>query len=205
VATVLDADSARWLADLRGRGAVREQAVARLHAMLLGVTRAEAARRRGSLPPDVVGDLDHLCQQAANDAAVAILAKLDTFRGASRFTTWAYKFAILEVSVRLRLRSWSKRRVDLDENAWERLAGPSPGAGSSLEEKELLGAVRELVRTKLTEHQRGVFLAVVGREVPIDVIAERTGSSRGAVYKTLHDARRRLRDAMIESGFLEAE
>jgi RNA polymerase sigma-70 factor (ECF subfamily) len=136
---------------------------------------------------------------------VAVLRKLDSFRGASRFTTWAYKFAVLEVSVRLRRRAWSTRRVALDEVTWGRLAAPSHGPERSIEEQELISEVRRHVETTLTEHQRRVFLAVVGEQIPIDVIAERTGSSRGAVYKTLHDARRKLRDAMILSGFLGAE
>ena len=201
----LDPDSARWLAELRSEGPVREQAAARLHAMLHGAARVEAARRRGSLPSDIAGDLDDLCLQAAADATVAVLGKLDSFRGSSRFTTWAYKFAILEVSVRLRRRSWNKRRVALDEASWGSLVEPSRGPDRSLEEQELLGVVRTLVETTLTERQRGVFLAAVGEEIPIDVIAERTGSSRGAVYKTLHDARRKLRDAMGTSGLLGAE
>jgi RNA polymerase sigma-70 factor (ECF subfamily) len=173
--------------------------------MLHGVARAEAARRRGSLPSDIAGDLDDLCLQAANDAALAIMSKLDSFRGASRFTTWAYKFAVLEVSVRLRRRAWSTRRVALDDASWGRLTEPSQGPERSLEERELLAAVRNLVETTLTEHQRRVFLAVVAEEIPIDVIAERTGGSRGAVYKTLHDARRKLREAMVKAGLLESE
>lgn len=194
--TTLDADSARWLSELRAEGATRERSVARLHAMLHGIARAEAARRRGTLPSDLAGDLDDLCLQAANDAAVAVLAKLDGFRGASRFTTWAYKFAILEVSVRLRRRAWSTRRLELDEASWGRLATPSPGPEQDFQHRELLDRVRNLVTTTLTEHQRRIFLAVVGEEIPIDVIAERTGSSRGAIYKTLHDARSKLREAM---------
>jgi RNA polymerase sigma-70 factor (ECF subfamily) len=173
--------------------------------MLHGVARAEAARRRGSLPGDIAGDFDDLCLQAANDAALAILGKLDTFRGASRFTTWVYKFAVFEVSTRLRRRSWSKRRVSLDEASWGTLAEPAPGPDGSVQERELLAAVRSFVETTLTEHQRGVFLAVVGEEIPIDVIAERNGSSRGAVYKTLHDARRKLWNALGASGLLEAD
>jgi len=203
--TALDSDSAQWLADLRSQGSVREQAVGRLHAMLHGVARAEAARRRGSLPDDIAGDLDDLCLQAANDAAVAVLSKLDSFRGASRFTTWAYKFAVLEVSARLRRRSWSHRRVVLDEASWGHLAEPAQVPGGSIDERRLLEAVRNLVETTLTEHQRMIFLAVVGEEIPIDVIAERIGSSRGAVYKTLHDARRKLRHSLRESGLLEGK
>ncbi len=143
--------------------------------------------------------------QAANDATTAILGKLDGFRGASRFTTWAYKFAVLEVSVRLRRRAWSTRRVALDEVSWGRLADAVPGTEQALEERQLLAAVRRLVETTLTNRQRSVFLAAVADEIPIDVIAERTGSSRGAVYKTLHDARRKLRDSLVAAGHLEAE
>jgi RNA polymerase sigma-70 factor (ECF subfamily) len=203
--TMLDSDSARWLEELRSIGPVREQALGRLHAMLLNIARAESFRRRGSLPAEIAGDIDDLCLQAANDAAVAILAKLDDFRGASRFTTWAYKFGLLEISTRLRRRAWNARRVDLGEASWGRLAEPSQGPDRSLEEKELLAGVRKLVETTLTDHQRHVFLAVVAEEIPVDVIAERTQSSRGAVYKALHDARRKLRDGMITAGLLEAE
>jgi RNA polymerase sigma-70 factor (ECF subfamily) len=201
----LDAESARWVECLRGEPSVREAAVTRLHTMLHGVARAEAYRRRGSLPSDVAGDLDDLCLQAANDAVTAVVRKLDDFRGASRFTTWAYKFAVLEISVRLRRRVWSTRRVDLDEVSWGGLADSAAGADRDLEQRELLSAVRNAVETTLTKHQRGVFLAVVAEEVPIDVVAERTGSTRGAVYKVLHDARRKLREALRAAGHLESE
>ena len=205
VSLQLDAESARWVETLRGEPPVREPAVARLHSMLLGVARAEAYRRRGSLPADVAGEIDDLCLQAANDAATAVVRKLDDFRGASRFTTWAYKFAVLEISVRLRRRVWSTRRVDLNEASWGRLADSAPGADRDLAQRELFSAVRTAVETTLTRHQRGVFLAVVAEEVPIDVVADRTGSTRGAVYKVLHDARRKLREALRAAGHLESE
>src|SRR5262245_5073374 len=145
----LDSDSARWLADLREEGPARERAVARLHAMLHGVARAEAMRRRGRLPADLSSDLDDLCLQAANDATLSVLRKLGDFRGASRFTTWAYKFAVLEISVRLRRRAWSTRRVALDEASWGRLADPSHGPEHSIDQENLLSAVRKLVATTL--------------------------------------------------------
>ena len=201
----LDAESSRWLDALRGDAASRTPALARLHTMMLGVARAEGYRRRGSLSADVAADLDDLCLQAANDAVLAILKKLDEFRGESRFTTWAYRFAILEISVRLRRRAWSARQVDLDEVSWGRLADPSPAADSGVEQQEFVHAVRNAVRTTLTRHQRRVFLAVVAEEIPIDVVADRMNSTRGAVYKVLHDARRKLRDALTAAGHLETE
>ena len=173
--------------------------------MLLGIARAEANRRRPSLRSDVAADLDDLCEQAANDALAAIARKLAEFRGASRFTTWAYKFAVLEVSVRLRRRAWSTRRVALDESSWGRLADPAQDVQRSLEQREMLAAVRKAVEETLTEHQRRVFLAAVAEEIPIDVLAERTGSTRGAIYKVVHDARRKLRSALETAGLREAE
>jgi RNA polymerase sigma-70 factor (ECF subfamily) len=171
--------------------------------MLFRMARAEGNRRRGSLPGDLVADLDDLCTQAANDALAAIVKKLDGFRGASRFTTWAYKFVLLEVSVRLRRRAWSTRRVELNEAAWGRLAYSGEDVHRTLQERETLNAVRKAVDETLTEHQRCVFLAAVAEEVPIDVIAERIGSSRGAIYKVVHDARRKLRAALATAGHLE--
>src|SRR5262245_58463529 len=198
----LDAESSRWIETLRGEPSVRQAAVARLHTMLHGVARAEAYRRRGSLPADVAGDLDDLCLQAANDAVSAVVRKLDEFRGASRFTTWAYKFAVLEISVRLRRRVWNTRRVDLDQAAWGRREDSVPTADRDLEHREFVSAVRNAVETTLTEYQRRVFLAVVAEEVPIDVVAERAGTTRGAVYKVLHDARRKLREVLRSTGHL---
>lgn len=201
----MDEASSEWLTALRASAPIRDQAIERLHAMLLGVARGEAFRRRGSLGAEVVGELDDICMQAANDALGALLRKLDEFRGASRFTTWAYKFAVLEVSVRLRRRAWTQRRVALDQTAWEQMADSSPGGLHDLEEDELLRAVRNAVDATLTDHQRRVFLAATIEEVPIDVLAERLGSTRGAVYKALHDARRRLRETLTASGHLEVE
>ena len=201
----LDETSRRWLEELRSSGTVRDDALRRLHAVLLGIARAEAHRRRWTLPSDVAADLDDLCAQAANDALAAIVRKLDDFRGASRFTTWAYKFAVFEVSVRLRRRAWSTRRIALDETAWGRLADAAQDVQGSLERRETLGVVRKAIEETLTEHQRRVFLAAVVEEIPIDVVAERLDSSRGAIYKVVHDARRKLRAALETAGLREAE
>jgi RNA polymerase sigma-70 factor (ECF subfamily) len=199
---VLDAESVRWIEELRATGVLGEQARGCLHAMLHRVTRAEAFRRRHTLPAEVQGDLADLCLQAADDSTLAVLGKLDQFRGASRFTSWAYKFAVLEISVRLRRRAWAHRQVALGEEAWKFLPDTAPGAPEILEERELLAAVREAALATLTKHQRAIFAAAVIEEVPIDVIAERLGSTRGAIYKTLHDARFKLRRALSASGML---
>jgi RNA polymerase sigma-70 factor, ECF subfamily len=136
--------------------------------------------------------------QAAGDALVAVLAKLDTFRGASRFTTWAYKFALLEAGVKARRRAWQGREIPLADDAWGAFADPGPSAHDSATTGELLRAIRTAVETELTDHQREVFVALALQEVPIDVLAERRSTTRGALYKTLHDARRRLRAALAD-------
>ena len=138
-------------------------------------------------------EIDDLAAQAADDAMVALLGKLDTFRGASRFTTWAYKFALLEAGVKARRRAWRDREVLLDEDAWPAVTDSGPSAQQVLEDAETLRAVRDAMHTTLTRHQREVFVALALNGVPIDVLAERLDTTRGALYKTLHDARRKLR------------
>jgi len=185
---------------LRVTGPEHDEAVAELYELLLRAARFELNRRRGSLAHVPHEELEDLAVQAADDALVAVLAKLDTFRGASRFTTWAYKFALLEAGVKARRRAWHGREVMLSEEAWPVFADPAPSAQRTLEEAQLLDAIRTAVQDRLTPHQREVFVALALKEVPIDVLAERLGTTRGALYKTLHDARRKLRASLEEAG-----
>jgi len=193
-------DSQDWLRALHGPPAIRDAAIAELHALLLRGAHHELARRRDTLTHIRGEELHDLATQAADDALVAILAKLDTFRGASRFTTWAYKFVLLEAGVKARRRTWHGREVALEAESWPLIADASPGAHQAVEEIELLHAIRDAVRTELTPHQREVFSALALNGVPIDVLAERLATTRGALYKTLHDARRKLRAALAAVG-----
>jgi RNA polymerase sigma-70 factor (ECF subfamily) len=193
-------ESRAWLDALRATGTEREAAIAALHGLLLRGARFELARRRASLTHLGRGELDDLALQATDDALVAVLAKLDTFRGASRFTTWAYKFVLLEAGTRARRRAWDGREVQLDEAHWPAFPDPGRSAQEQLEEAERFAALRDAVATALTGHQRQVFTALALNGVPIDVLAERLGSTRGALYKTLHDARKKLRDALTAAG-----
>jgi RNA polymerase sigma-70 factor, ECF subfamily len=188
----LDAVSRSWVDELALPPGRRDAAVARLHEHLLRTARFELARRRAALAGVPRAEIDDLAMQAADDALVAVLRKLPTFRGASRFTTWAAKFAILEAAVKARRRTWQDREIVLDPDAWERFGGDT-SAAQAVEQAEQLAAIRDGIRTALTPHQREILVAAVLNEVPIDVLAERLGSTRGAVYKTLHDARRNLR------------
>jgi RNA polymerase sigma-70 factor, ECF subfamily len=195
------ADSAAWLSALRSTGAVRDQAVARLHELLVRAARFEVSRRRGAVSHIRGEELDDLALQAADDALVAVLAKLDDYRGASRFTTWAYKFALLEAGVRLRRRAWQEREVVLKPEAWPLMADAGHGPQSQAETNELMHALRCSIDACLTDHQRDVLVALALNGVPLDVLAERLNTTRGALYKTLHDARRKLRSDLAGRGF----
>jgi RNA polymerase sigma-70 factor, ECF subfamily len=195
------ADEARlWISDLRAPAPVRDRALAELHALLLRAARFELGRRRGQLAHLAPSDLDDLAVQAADDALMAILAKLDTFRGTSRFTTWAYKFALLEAGVKARRRAWHGREIVIDEQTWPEFPAAGRSAQQRLEDGELLSALRDAVQASLTPHQREVFTALALNDVPIDVLAERLETTRGALYKTLHDARRKLRSVLDAAG-----
>jgi RNA polymerase sigma-70 factor (ECF subfamily) len=194
------ADPRPWTAELRAAGPVRDAAIGDLHELLLRGARFELNRRRAALDHLGHGELDDLATQAADDALVAILAKLDTFRGASRFTTWAYKFVLLEAGVKARRRAWHGREVTFDSEAWPAFADPGRSSHETLEDAELLAAIRDAIRSALTPHQREVFVALTLNGVPIDVLAERLTTTRGALYKTLHDARRKLRAVLAEAG-----
>jgi RNA polymerase sigma-70 factor (ECF subfamily) len=196
-----DTESRAWLSALRGSGAERDAAVARLHELLVRAARFELSRRRAALSHVRGEELEDIAMQAADDALVAVLAKLDDYRGASRFTTWAYKFALLEAGVRLRRRAWQEREVVLEPEAWPRIEVSADGPERQAEAGELMGAIKAAIADCLTTHQREVLVALALNGVPIDVLAERLNTTRGALYKTLHDARRKLRGELAEKGF----
>ncbi len=196
----LDADSAAWVARLRPGAQGHEAAIEDLHALLLKAARFEVARRRAALGQLRDSDHEDLAQQSADDALMAVLRKLGDFRGESRFTTWAYKFALLEAAVKVRRRAWVGREVQLESNAWAGIAERMHTPHEDAETRELIGVLQEAIRGELTAHQREVLVAIALNDVPIDVLAERLDSSRGALYKTLHDARRKLRAALAKRG-----
>jgi RNA polymerase sigma-70 factor (ECF subfamily) len=192
--THLDPESRAWLDALTADGRRREAAIERLHALLERAARFEILRRRQT------GELDELATTAADEALMAILRKLHTYRGDSRFTTWAYKFALLEAGVRVRRRAWQDREVPLEEDGWARLADRRAAPDAGAETSELLAAIQRAIVDGLTERQRTVLIAVTLNDVPIDVLAERMSTTRGALYKTLHDARRKLRAHLRAEG-----
>jgi RNA polymerase sigma-70 factor (ECF subfamily) len=201
----LELESRAWLEGLRASGPEQAAMLERLHDLVLRAAHAEAGRRRHLYPEIVGAELDDLCRQAADDAVVAITGKLDGFRGASRFTTWAYGFAVLEISVKLRRHAWRGGSIPTadDDVTWSRLAAGGGSAQARVESAELLAALRRAVSEELSPRQRQVFVAVALNGVEIDVLAAQLRSTRGAVYKVLHDARQKLRARLEREGHLE--
>jgi RNA polymerase sigma-70 factor, ECF subfamily len=201
-AASLDPDSAEWLRLLADAGPGREAALARLHEMLLRIARGEA-RRRGPRLQLTGPELDDLAYQAAADALIAITGKLGQFRGESRFTTWAYKFVIFEVSAKIGRHFWRHPSVPFDAEDWERLPGRFGfDPAQEAEWRDLLAALRRAVDEVLTARQRKVFVALVLNGIPLDTLVIEMASNRNAIYKTMFDARRKLRAALVANGYI---
>lgn len=208
---VLDTDSREWLRRLSADAAdhadrrEHEEALQQLHRLLLRAAFAELRRRAARL--NITGpEVDDLAHQAADDALVAITAKLGQFRGESRFTTWAYKFVILEVSSKVGRHFLTQPRIDLTDDAWDRIpdrfgVDPAEHAVSA----DLVAALREAVQQSLSERQRSVFVALIVQGVPLDALAIELGSTRNALYKTMFDARRKIRAYLVAHGYLQDE
>ena len=203
--TTSDRESAEWLRSLAATGPPRDQAVARLHELLLKVARGEVNRRRAWL--GLSGpELDDIAHQAAADALMAITAKLCQFRGESRFTTWAYRFVILEVSTKIGRHFWGHRAVPMDAEDWERLPdrfGLDPA--KQAEWHDLVVAIRRVVDEVLSEHQRRIFVATVIAGVPVEALAAELDTNRNAIYKTMFDARRKIRAELAADGYLDPQ
>jgi RNA polymerase sigma-70 factor, ECF subfamily len=193
----LDLESQELLRALKSSGRAYDEACARLHELLLRAARFEVARR--AFQGITAGEADDLANEAAADALVAVLRKLDDFRGLSRLTTWVYKFGIYEAAVKVRKRAWRDREIPLEPEAWSRFPSDAPGPEGDLEQRETISALKSAIETELTPHQRRVLVALALNGVPIDVLAERLSTTRGALYKTLHDARAKLRVHLEET------
>ncbi|MEO5710746.1 MAG: RNA polymerase sigma factor [Nocardioidaceae bacterium] len=202
-ASAPDEVSEGWVAELTGDGPERDSSIVRLHALLRRVAHVEASRRSGM--NGIAGqELDDLADQAASDAVVSVLRRIGDFRGESRFTTWAYKFVVLEVSNKFGRHAWRRHGVPYDGEVWERLPGRL-GVDPELvsESRELVAAVREAVDQRLTSHQRRVFVAIIVQGIALDELVIELDSNRNAIYKTLFDARRKLRAYLEDHGFLD--
>ena len=202
-ATTAPTEQVDWVSALSVPGPERDRALGELHALLVHAARRQVYRMGGmSLGHRGEADVDELANQAADEALLALLGKLHTFEGRSRFTTWAYKFAVLHAANAVRAAAWRGREIQLD--GLELVADTAAQPSQYAEAHDLVGVVRRLLDTALTPHQRRVVVALVVDDVPIDVLADRLGSNRNALYKTLHDARVRIRNALAAEGLLDA-
>jgi RNA polymerase sigma factor (sigma-70 family) len=185
---------------LQASGVEHDRCLAELHALLLRVARHEVIRRAGSL--QISGpELDDIVNQAGDDALLAVAAKVSDFRGESRFTTWAYGFVMFEVSTKMSRHFWQRRPVTMDAEAWEQMTDVfTVTPEDHTEQRELLETLRRAIDEELTDLQRQVFVAIALNQVPMDAFASELGSNRNAVYKTLFDARRKLRASLAAAG-----
>lgn len=198
---LLDEASIRWIEGLRDAGARRERTLGELREVLLKVAHRQVHDRRAQLGYATGPELDDLAQQAADDALIAIDGALDGFRGESRFTTWAYKFVVFQVSAKVSHHAWQTEPPSREEFEWGDLSDrPGGSPDERVERGELLSELSRAIKEDLTERQRAVFVAIALNELPIDVVALQLGSKRNAIYKNLFDARRALRASLAAAG-----
>lgn len=171
-----------WIESLRSTGRRHNDAIGQLYELMLRAARFELSRRRSELSRVAEHELTDITLKAAADALESVLAHLDDFRGTSRFTTWASKFAVIEASIRFRRLAWQDREIALDDR------------GDGLPE-----TLREAIADALSPQERRVFVSVALSGVPIDVLAERLDTTRGALHASLQCARRKLRSALASS------
>ena len=196
-----DAASRQWVQQLHPGHPRHEQAVANLQGVLQRAALHELHRRRGQLSSLSGQEFEDVAQQCADDATIKVLAKLGEFCGRSRFTTWAYKFAIFEVSSKIARHAWQHHPPSAEDLAWDQLPDIlATNPGEQAERREQLALLTQAIDRDLTPRQREVFVAIALNDVSIDVLALQLSSNRNAVYKNLFDARRKLRTSLADAG-----
>jgi RNA polymerase sigma-70 factor (ECF subfamily) len=201
-------DNQSWLTDLRAEDERRDAALEDLHDILKRILPSALSRW---LPP-TSSHFETFIEDTAQETMLRVMDRLDTFEGRSKFTTWVYKIGVHIALGELRLRKWKEVSLDgleegnqPDEMPSERFASEGPGPEAILERKNVMEMVQRLVDEELTPRQRKVMMAVSVQGVPIDVVAERMGSNRNALYKTMHDARLRLKRRLAQEGLSPAD
>jgi RNA polymerase sigma-70 factor, ECF subfamily len=202
--------NADWLDALKSSGDAQAAALAELRAYLLRAALYALHRHRSNIGHLRPTEIVHLAEDCAQEALMALLSHLHTFRGESRFTTWAYSFAVNTALVAARRERW--KRVPLDEALHDpdlselpasEVAAPDPERRAR--NVQMLALVREAIEQQLTPRQRQALNAIVMEGVPLDEVVRHWGSNRNAVYKLLHDARRKLKAHLEARGFTAAE
>ncbi len=194
-----DRTNEQWLADLRSQD--QPQALADLRELLLRGLRAALANR-------INRDLDHVIEDFVQDGLIKIMDNLDTFRGESRFTTWAQKIAVNSAFTELRRRRWQDLSLqemveDQDGNEFTPaiLTDPEATPEEQSTRRAMLEFVQKMIDQELTDRQRQAITAVVFNGMPMDEVAQRMNTNRNALYKLIFDARQNLQRKMTENGF----
>lgn len=200
----MERSNEQWTEELRSQGAARDIAIRDLRNILVGgLRRALAGWRRG-----VGREFHELAEDFAQEALVKILSSLDSFRGLSRFTTWAHKVAIRIALTELRRRRWQDVSLDAAMEKAEvpaLMEGDQPDADVGLQQTTLLAAIRTAMMRELTERQRMAVAAVALAGLPMEEAARRMGTNRNALYRLMHDARRKLKSALESQGIAVEE
>jgi RNA polymerase sigma-70 factor (ECF subfamily) len=198
-----------WLHDLRANGAEQDAAIADLRNLLLRTVLFFFSRNLGDFGGLAREEILQIAEDCAQEALIAIMNRLPDFRGDSKFTTWAYKFAVNIALTTARRAHWKDFSLDqppaaADGEAFEwNIQDKSSGVDSDqfALQSEVRQVIQEVIEHDLTENQRHVLLLMVFNEVPMDEVVHRLGTNRNAIYKMLHDARRKLKSSLQARGF----
>ncbi len=188
-----------WLNQLRDDGPEQEQALGDLRQIILrGLPYSLSKWLKPSDP-----HFDSLTEEVAQDTLLRVLDNLDSFEGRSKFTTWVHKIAVRVALTELRRARW--KDISLDELtagqlSFGFLADEAAGPDRLTEQDDLIELVRRLIESELTEKQRTALIATQIHGVPMEEVARRMDSNRNALYKLLHDARRKLKRALAQEG-----
>jgi RNA polymerase sigma-70 factor (ECF subfamily) len=201
-----------WLSDLNASGERQAEALEELRRLLLRAARTTFHRFLGEAQSQPENKINSLAEDCAQEALVAVLAHLPDFRGDSRFTTWAYKFAVNLALRTARREGRGQTPLDLPDDGMIAAASLDERARSwgldpelpSLQ-REIWAIIRQVILTELTPRQRQVLTLIVFEEVPMDVVVERLNTNRNAVYKMLHDARLKIKSRLLKQGIEVAE
>ena len=186
-----------WLTDLQGPN--QDQAIEDLRKVL----------KRGliyALSSRIKTDPEAQVEDFVQDAILRILDKMDTFRGESRFTTWAQKVAVRVAFTEMRRQRWKDISLEdlLPEDSGDFtplvLADPSPDPEKRATQNVMSEMIETMINEDLTERQRTALLAIMKGGMPIDEVARRLDTNRNALYKLLHDARKQMRNRILKQG-----
>jgi RNA polymerase sigma-70 factor (ECF subfamily) len=194
-----------WLEALKSTGDPRARALTDLRAILLKGLGYALATRRELVPLDADARAQ-LLEDWTQSALTRILDHLDTFRGESAFTTWAHKIAVRVALTELRHQRWRnvslEQLTETDETEFTPafLADPTPNPEQAALRNSIMALLERVLMEELTEKQRMVMMAARVHDMPLEEVALRMGSNRNAVYKMIHDARRRLKKRLEAEG-----